>query len=133
MSSRFKFLTGRNVTIALLVYTIIVTVLSLIKVDGLPDVPRLAHMDKLVHFCFYFGISFLAALFVRVTSESTVQKRRFLFIAIIASLYGVIIEVVQIYVGRGFDVLDMSANSVGAISGSGAVYVYGVFRGLATD
>ncbi|BBM84921.1 VanZ family protein [Candidatus Uabimicrobium amorphum] len=67
-----------------------------------------AHADKIKHFIAYFILSFLLLRFFHNARE---KINRTIFIAI---LLGVLIEILQIFVGREFDILDMIVNGFGA-------------------
>ncbi len=94
---------------------------------GLPgnDIPRLTFLDwmkpdKIVHLVLFGTLSFLLikAFVEQTTYPSLIQRAKLLSI-IIASIYGVVIEVLQetIFIGRTGDVFDALADSVGAFIG----------------
>ena len=92
---------------------------SLSKVDTSRfDIP---HLDKAVHFTFYFVMVILA--FMAKTKGERQGSRHTLkllwYIVLFAILYGIVIEVVQhvATVDRHGDPLDAIANSTGAIAG----------------
>ncbi len=128
MSNKLKYLTGKNVIIVLAIYVILVTVLSLVKIESAPTVPLFTNIDKVVHFTFYYGISFLAALIVRLTSDTGLRNIKYVLVVVFSSLYGFMIEVLQSYVGRDYDLLDVLANCTGSIFGVLTIYIYGLLR-----
>ena len=69
-----------------------------------------AHADKIKHFIAYFVLAFLLLRFFHHAKD---KINHTIFIAII---FGVVIEILQIFVGREFDILDMITNSFGAWS-----------------
>jgi VanZ family protein len=81
------------------------------------DIP---HMDKAVHFTFYFVMVLLAFL-ASIKKELQVNGMLKLlwYIVLFAIVYGIIIEVIQHVAtdNRHGDPLDVLANSIGAIVG----------------
>ncbi len=97
-------------------YTLFITILSTVDLsDGVEHV-EVPHVDKAVHFCFYFIMSILLAMVVLACRRSNDIKRMLLATST-AIGYSIGIEIVQIYIGRSFDLLDILANSMGAIGG----------------
>jgi hypothetical protein len=74
------------------------------------------HLDKLVHFLLFFILTLLWVQFVQ--QKTTITKGMLLFIAAIATLYGIAMEFVQIYTGRDFSTGDMLADGAGAFAGA---------------
>ena len=73
--------------------------------------------DKLIHFCMYFGLSFLFVW--AYTKEKKISVTFLLIVALIASLFSGCIEVLQpILSNRTSDISDFIANSFGALFGS---------------
>ncbi|WP_158657074.1 VanZ family protein [Maribacter cobaltidurans] len=78
------------------------------------------HVDKLVHFIFYFIMVILGFLALRNDFKHRFSlKRTLLWIVLFSIIYGIIIEVLQytITVDRQGDILDALANSLGAFMG----------------
>lgn len=73
------------------------------------------HLDKLVHAFLFFVLTWLWVNYV--TQGKTITTGMLMFIAIAATLYGITMEFVQIYVGRDFSIGDMIADGVGAFWG----------------
>ncbi len=90
-----------------------VTVLSVLptpEVDGLES-------DKLNHLIAYTVLTLLLVL----SLPGDRRLPRGFWIALLSLLlYGVVMEVVQHYIGRQFDLMDMVANAVGVLLGAGA-------------
>ena len=90
-----------------------VTVLSVLPtppVDGLES-------DKLNHLIAYMALTLLLVL----SLPGDRRLPRGLWVALLSLiLYGTLIEVVQHYIGRHFDLMDMAANAVGVVLGAGA-------------
>ena len=120
MGNKFKILRGRYILTILMLYTILVTILSLIKLNDTLSVPSFQNMDKIAHFCFYFGMSFISAMLVSLRTPRKYRVLNFALIVILTSLYGFCIELIQEHVGRQYDVFDMVANSSGSVLGVGA-------------
>ena len=89
-----------------------VTVLSVLpapQMDGLES-------DKLGHLIAYAVLTLLLVLSLSV--DRRVPPR--FWVAVMALLlYGGLIEVLQHYIGREFDLADMAANAIGVIVGAG--------------
>ena len=90
-----------------------VTVLSVVptsQVDGLES-------DKLGHLIAYTVLTLLLVL--SLSGDRRVSRG--LWVALVSVLlYGALIEVLQHYIGRQFDFMDMVANAVGVLLGAGA-------------
>lgn len=103
------------ITILTAAYVVLLTVLCLVRISASTPDLSIFGFDKLVHFCFYFGLNVLLVSLL----AGYKKKIRSLWIVpttIIAILYGITIEYIQEYVGRDFDVYDIVANSIGAVS-----------------
>jgi VanZ like family len=73
------------------------------------------HMDKLVHAFLFYVLTWLWVNYAqRVKTISTTVLMLF---GAMATLYGVVMEYVQLYVGRDFSVGDMVADGAGAFFG----------------
>lgn len=99
-----------------LVWTVIVTVLSLANVGGLGSDIKIPYKDKMVHFVFYFLFYVLWCGFFGRNTAFTKIKFPVLFFAI---GYGILMELLQAVMGnhRSSDWQDVVANSLGAIFG----------------
>ncbi len=87
--------------------------------DDLPSF-EIPHLDKAVHFIFYFVAVVLGILAKREYSNGNSAYRKTLFSAFFAMvLFGIIIEVIQhvFTLDREGDVFDVLANSIGALLG----------------
>lgn len=88
---------------------------------------HIPHLDKAVHFTFYFVACVLGVLFLRERSKSTMKLQRALILMLISTiLFGAIIEVIQyVYtVNRMGDFVDGMANSLGSFCGAFAMKIY---------
>ncbi|MBT8205790.1 MAG: VanZ family protein [Eudoraea sp.] len=102
-------------------WLLLITVLSLLSFpddpDGGLDIP---HMDKAVHFLFYFVAAILGSLYLREASKKTISLSKALTISLLfAVFYGILIEVFQSTLTdyRSGELEDILANSLGAITG----------------
>ncbi|TVZ52235.1 VanZ family protein [Dokdonia sp. Hel_I_53] len=112
----------KGIAIVTIVYTIALTVGSLIK----PVVIKasFSHVDKLIHLCAYLGLAFLWMSFYQLQKRSFTPEVNFskihFVIAVMIIVYGIIIEVLQggITNYRTPDVWDVLANTIGVFIGS---------------
>ena len=109
-------------TILFISWTGFITLLSLFSFEGdsLPSI-NIPHLDKLVHFTFYFVFAFLGCLGYRELKSKNTTIKRAVFLSILAAvIYGMVIEVLQgvATADRDPDILDFLANSVGAFLGA---------------
>ncbi|MFR9534033.1 MAG: hypothetical protein SNG49_04260 [Rikenellaceae bacterium] len=76
-----------------ILYVLLITLLSVVNMSGNIESVTIGHLDKLVHFCFYFSMNLLLMLAVMVCDG--LKKARSLWLVTFASiLYGIVIEVV---------------------------------------
>ena len=116
-------------TILFISWAVFITTLSLFSFEegSMPsiDVP---HMDKLVHFSFYFGFTVLGCLsFREIDRRNTPLKKVIVKLILPAVIYGIIIEILQgvATIDRDPDLLDVLANSLGTLFGSFTVkYIF---------
>ena len=96
----------------LLGYAVVLLVLSIATIGGFETLGS-SFDDKINH----FGAYFLLTLLIFNYFNTLNQKKGLLYAFIIASTYGVLMEVFQKYLtnARMFDVYDMIANAFGAI------------------
>ena len=81
--------------------------------QNLLGIPQL---DKVLHAFLFFVFTWL---WTKTIAEKKVQanfKKQIVAIAVLATLYGIALEYVQLYVGRDFDVWDMVADAAGAFT-----------------
>ena len=88
------------------VLLVISTILFLYPMDG-PTEPRIFGPDKIVHYLLFFAM---------VLPALSVKPMIWVWLVPLASCYGILIELIQPYFGRGRDVADMVANALGALS-----------------
>jgi VanZ like family len=73
------------------------------------------HLDKLVHAILFFILTWLWVHYLKRGKKMSTSL--LLFIGVIATLYGIAMEYIQLHVGRDFSVGDMVADGVGAFLG----------------
>ncbi len=105
----------RLITWLTVLYIALLTTLCLVTLSvPTPDVPGIG-FDKIVHFCFYAGLNTL--LISTIIAHKGAIKTKQIIVTTFASIaYGVAIEFIQQYTGRSFDIYDIAANSIGAIT-----------------
>ena len=117
-------LAPKTLLLLALVYTVILTGVSIIERDSLPKVPIFPMRDKLAHFLAYFVLAVLWGAFW-LRRKTPAFLNRFLPIMLVAAfIYGTIIEVLQgeITQSRSADVYDILANCLGMLVGSAAIF-----------
>jgi len=97
-----------------LLWTTAITVLSLISLGSIGDSIPVANKDKYVHFIFYFVFVFL---WMHYINQIKVSVKNHIIVLLSAILYGITMEIVQGYTERTPDIMDVLANSIGALSG----------------
>lgn len=96
------------------VWTALIIYASVTSSESIPKFNVFEHFDKVVHFCMYFGQSFLLIpLFIKL-------KYKYLIAILSAIGFGILMEWIQFSLteNRSADFFDAIANSLGAISGS---------------
>lgn len=96
-----------------IIYTILITTLSLVNLSHPVETIKIAHLDKYIHFCLYFGLNILVLLMLKSSNRDLLLKQQLLSTLIVV-IYSFLIEIVQSFVGREFDLLDLLANIAGA-------------------
>ena len=117
-------LAPKTLLLLALVYTVILTGVSIIERDSLPKVPIFPMQDKLAHFLAYFVLAVLWGAFW-LRRKTPAFLKRFLPVMLVAAfIYGTIIEVLQgeITQSRSADVYDILANCLGMLVGSAAIF-----------
>lgn len=116
-------------SIAFVSWLVFITFSSLFSFSGMVRTPRfnIPHADKVVHFIFYFVLVFLGVLAAKKSIKLKFDSNNLLVYAFIfASLYGILIEFFQFYFtqNRQGDILDVLANTLGAMAGVFVVRLY---------
>lgn len=96
---------------------IIFILLAMPPVDlGTKPTIELSGLDKVVHFFLFGMMTWLWGYRQnRLEAPKKLSRQRVLMIVAIATAYGVVMEYVQRWVGRDFDVWDMVADAAGAV------------------
>ncbi len=107
---------------------VFVTFSSLYAFEG-ASTPRfqIPHLDKMVHFTFYFVASILGILFLRERSQGNMSMKKAIWIMVFATIaFGVIMEILQhtFTVNRMGDYFDAMANTLGSFCGAIASKLY---------
>ncbi len=94
--------------------SVLILVLSLIKMDGIPNISY-AYTDKFEHSFAYATMTFFWVLSYQLDKI----KINFFLLIVFILLYGILIEILQMYltVHRTGDILDIVANSLGVLLG----------------
>jgi VanZ family protein len=107
-------------------WAILLLVLSLMPTSGILDfsLPQIPHIDKIAHLVMYAMMGLLLSLgFSTLFPEQ--KKRIVLYPAILASTYGLIMEILQFHTSyRSFEWGDIAANTLGAILGAISFVVF---------
>lgn len=107
------------ITLPFIVALIIFYLSCLIKPSYLPtiEVEFFIPIDKIVHFCMYFGLAFVIALnYIFVNKGKIVILRLIIFAIMLPIIYGGIIELLQErYFDRDGDWFDFLANAIGVV------------------
>ena len=82
--------------------------------EEMPDTPFIPHIDKVIHVLLFAMLGFLFSH--RISSNGTCIKRLGIVIAVFAA-YGAFDEMTQPYVGRTTEILDWTADVIGALMG----------------
>ncbi len=120
----------RNVArfIPAVIWLVLLTYGSLVPAGKLNSgfLSSIPYWDKLVHFASYFGL--VGLLLVAVNATPTVN-RKVVLTTIFAIIWSLILEGLQLLMeqGRSFEVLDIIANIIGALSGAAAFIL--LFKG----
>ena len=103
-----------------------ITFSSLFSFTGSMMVPRFSmpHVDKVVHFIFYFVLVLLGVKAIQeFFNVKPTLRKVLLYVLFFAIAYGILIECLQygFTENRHGDILDVLANSIGALVGMFAV------------
>ncbi len=111
-----KIITRGSILITAL-YITLITTLSLVKFSTDMQPPKIEHLDKVVHFCFYFILNILL-LFTSLRLKGKMSSKYIIVSTLLTIGYSAVLEFLQPLTGRNNDLLDMCANSSGAIIGA---------------
>jgi len=109
----------------IIIYCVLIFIQS--SYPSIESVPKLPHMDKVLHFV---GYALLGALFLRAFKTSRIKNNlKFMLILsiLLSSLYGISDEIHQYLIPyRDADLMDVLADTLGGIMG---VYIYQAVAG----
>ena len=111
-----KRLLERNSLTIAIIFTIFITIVSLISINGV-HIIKVSNSDKFGHFIAYFFLSFSWLYALRNFPRKKFKEHLIVFLLI---SYGIIIEVLQgvLTSYRQADIYDIIANSAGVIFAS---------------
>ena len=105
----------------------IITVLSLYSFEDFETQKiSIPHLDKAVHFVFYFIAGILGSLLIKERTGGQLNVYTSVIISMLFVIgYGIVIEVIQnVFTDyRSGDLYDVLANSLGAFFGGGIVFI----------
>lgn len=106
-----------------LTWTAFVTFLSLASIGDVGNSIKIQGKDKVVHFIFYFTLVLFWGFFLKKDNKSLFAS---IIILLSAIEYGVFMEICQgtFTTTRSPDLLDIVANSLGAITGWVVIVIY---------
>ncbi len=112
-----------------LIYALTITLLSLN--ESVTDIHKfdIEHLDKVVHFCFYFGLNLLLMLMIFAVRRKRLKIYQILLSTLLTLSYSIAIELVQPLFGRGFSSLDIVANTIGCFVAAIAFYCFRRYAG----
>jgi VanZ family protein len=106
----------------LVIWLGIVLALSIYPFEGMR--PAFAYSDKVVHFVLYSITCALIFTFLNVSRNQFVRRHALFISVVIASLYGLAMEMLQYFVKtRQFSLLDEASNVLGAIAAAAFIAV----------
>ena len=108
-------------------WMLLITILSLYSFEGF-DTQKISipHLDKLVHFVFYFIAAILGSMLIKERTKGQFNLLGTVIISIVVVIiYGIVIEVIQNTFTnyRSGDLYDVLANSLGAFFGGGIIFI----------
>lgn len=100
----------------------IIGYLTLFYSSGNNEIGKIPHIDKVVHFLMFFGLSWAFSFdYTRIHIDRKHNDYRMILISLLpAVLFGGITEIIQgVYIeGRSGDIFDFFADILGAVSGT---------------
>lgn len=103
-----------------ILWSVIVFILLAMPSIKLPTERKIDFMqvDKVIHFLLFFILVILWGYYLQPGKKSVTTFFVALFaVALASTCYGILMEYVQLWTGRDFDIWDMVADGVGATAG----------------
>lgn len=99
-----------------ILWSAIIFLLLAVRSPKLPEEKLIfiPHLDKFVHAFLFFVFVFLWGSYFAERKNNSSQKNKLVLLAITGTVYGILMEYIQLYTGRDFDIWDMVADGVGA-------------------
>ena len=100
------------------IWSVIIFILLATPGSGLPrqHILNIPNLDKVLHAILFFVFTWLWAKKIHKDKPNINIKKQIIIIAVIATLYGIALEYVQLFVDRDFDIWDMVADGAGAFA-----------------
>ena len=113
-------------------WALVISLLTLMPVEKAPETPFLdiPHLDKLVHFGIFGLLSWLMIRGLLKFNEVKDKITPIVISLVFPTIYGGIIEILQHFIpGRGPDILDFLANTLGILMGVVTFLMFSDYRG----
>ena len=124
MLTHIKHLLERNAYTIAIVFTIFISITSLVSLKGMKTISIGIHnFDKLAHFISYF---LLTLSWFYATQHHVSKARLQKFLVVILIVYGIIIEAIQggMTTHRQADIFDILANSIGVLLAAALLIIF---------
>ncbi len=111
-------LAHKTLLIVALLYSITITGLFFVSGQNLPKT-QISGADKIIHLAVYFILVNLWLLYLYIKNSFQFKAKSILILLVAVLVYGIIIEIFQELLtdSRSADILDVTANLVGALLG----------------
>ena len=108
----------------LVLYWLALFIGTTLPTDELPHLFKA--QDKFEHLLGYFGLAVLVQLWLHFqTRMNMLREKAYLFTFLIVTCYAAIDEIHQLFIpGRDCDILDWTADSIGALIGVILIYIF---------
>lgn len=122
-------LTRKNRYLPAIIWALLILTLSALPKSNVPKI-ELPYIDKVVHFCMYFGLSWLLCLGYFIKYNNNLKFIILFTIMLLSSVFGIKMELIQfkLNIGRSMEFNDIVANSFGAFFG---VLIFNQTRNIA--
>lgn len=125
-------LAPRVLLVLAIIYSLVLTAVSIVETNQLPSIRLFPMQDKLAHLLAYIILSVLWGGFWLRTRAPRYWKPYLPVLLLTGLIYGIIIELTQhmITQSRSADVYDVLANTLGMLIGATAIYYLMIKVGL---